>query len=66
MRASIGLPIRPPSWMRPGEDLAAFGAPAELGDETVLDVAFFVGARAAVGVRPGELPWGVAGLAERA
>ncbi len=52
--------------MRPGEDLAAFGAPAELGDETVLDVAFFVGARAAVGVRPGELPWGVAGLAERA
>ncbi len=28
-----------------GEDMAAFVAPAELGDETVPDVAFFVGAR---------------------
>ena len=35
-----------------GEDVAAFVAPAELGDEAVPDVAFFVGARRAVGVRP--------------
>ena len=34
------------------EDVAAFVAPAKLGDETVPDVAFFVGARSAVGVRP--------------
>jgi hypothetical protein len=34
------------------EDVAAFVAPAELGDEAVPDVAFFVGARRAVGVRP--------------
>ena len=37
-----------------GEDVAAFVAPAELGNETVPDVAFFVGARGAVGVRPGQ------------
>jgi hypothetical protein len=35
-----------------GEDVAAFVAPAELGDEAVPDVAFFVGARRAVSVRP--------------
>ena len=35
-----------------GEDVAAFVAPAELGDEAIPDVAFFVGARRAVGVRP--------------
>ena len=35
-----------------GEDVAAFVAPAQLGDEAVPDVAFFVGARRAVGVRP--------------
>ena len=35
-----------------GEDVAAFVAPAELGDEAVPDVALFVGARGAVGVRP--------------
>ena len=34
------------------EDVAAFIAPAELGDEAVPDVAFFVGARGAVSVRP--------------
>jgi hypothetical protein len=35
-----------------GEDVAAFIAPAELGDETVPDVTFFVVARSAVSVRP--------------
>ena len=35
-----------------GEDLAAFVAPAQLGDEAVPDVAFFVGARGAVVVCP--------------
>src|SRR5207245_6280916 len=35
-----------------GEDVAAFVAPAELGDEAIPDVAFFVGARGAVGVGP--------------
>src|SRR5438270_11226983 len=35
-----------------GEDVAAFVAPAELGDKAVPDVAFFVGPRRAVGVRP--------------
>src|SRR5689334_5449490 len=34
------------------KDMAAFVAPAELNDEAVPDVAFFVGARRAVGVRP--------------
>src|SRR4029079_19153015 len=34
------------------EDVAAFVAPAELGDEAVPDVTLFVGARGAVGVRP--------------
>ena len=34
------------------EDVATFVAPAQLGDEAVPDVAFFVGARRAVGVRP--------------
>ena len=34
------------------EDVAAFVAPAELGDESVPDVALFVGARVAVFVRP--------------
>ncbi len=43
--------------------MAAFVAPAELGDETVPDVAFFVGARGAVGVRPGQ--HGLIGLAAR-
>jgi hypothetical protein len=33
-------------------DMAAFVAPAELNDEAVPDVTFFVGARRAVGVRP--------------
>jgi hypothetical protein len=37
-----------------GEDVAAFVAPPELGDEAVPDVAFFVGTRRAVGVRPGQ------------
>ena len=35
-----------------GKDVAAFVAPAKLGDEAIPDVAFFVGARRAVGVRP--------------
>src|SRR3984893_17198260 len=35
-----------------GEDVAAFVAPAELSDEAVPDVTFFVGARSAVSVRP--------------
>ena len=35
-----------------GEDVAAFVAPAKLGDEAIPDVAFFVRARRAVGVRP--------------
>ena len=35
-----------------GKHVAAFVAPAQLGDEAVPDVAFFVGARRAVGVRP--------------
>ena len=34
------------------EDVTAFIAPTELGDETVPDVAFFVGARGSVGVGP--------------
>src|SRR5438874_3690635 len=34
------------------QDVAAFVAPPELGDETVPDVAFFVRARGAMGVRP--------------
>src|SRR5436190_19878832 len=34
------------------QDVAAFIAPAELGDEAIPDVAFFVGARSAVGVDP--------------
>ena len=47
------------------EDLAAFVAPPKLGDEAIPDVALFVGARGAVGVRP--LQDGVVGLAgERA
>ncbi len=37
-----------------GEDLAAFVAPAELGVETIPDVAFFVGARSAAGMGPGQ------------
>ena len=32
--------------------MAAFVAPAELGDEAIPDVALFVGARGAVGVGP--------------
>jgi hypothetical protein len=35
-----------------GKDVAAFVAPAELNDEAVPDVTFFVGARRAVGVGP--------------
>jgi hypothetical protein len=35
-----------------GEDVAAFVAPAELGDEAIPDMAFFVGARSAVDVSP--------------
>ena len=35
-----------------GEEVAAFVAPAELGDEAVPDVTFFVVARSAVSVRP--------------
>jgi len=35
-----------------GKDVAAFVAPAELGDEAIPDVAFFVGARSPVGVGP--------------
>ena len=35
-----------------GEDVAAFVAPPELGDEAVPDVAFFIGARRAVSVCP--------------
>src|SRR5438067_11582667 len=34
------------------QDVAAFIAPAELGDEAIPDVAFFVGARGSVGVSP--------------
>src|SRR5439155_718184 len=33
---------------------ASFVAPAELGDEAVPDIALFVGARGAVGVRPAQ------------
>ena len=44
-----------------GKDVAAFVAPAELGDEAVPDVAFFVGARNAVSVRP--IQNGVVGFA---
>ena len=35
-----------------GKDVAAFVAPAELGDEAIPDVAFFVAARSPVGVGP--------------
>ncbi len=35
-----------------GEDVAAFVAPAELGDEAIPNMALFVGARGAVGVCP--------------
>jgi len=35
-----------------GENVAAFVAPAELGDKAIPDITFFVGARRAVGVRP--------------
>ena len=44
-----------------GEDMAAFVAPAELSDEAVPDVTFFVGARSAVSVRP--IQNGVVGFA---
>ena len=44
-----------------GEDVAAFVAPAELGDEAVPDVTFFVVARSAVSVRPSQN--GVVGFA---
>ena len=52
MRVSIGLPVEATLLDALREDVAAFVAPAELGDEAVPDVAFFVGARGAVGVRP--------------
>jgi hypothetical protein len=35
-----------------GEDMAAFIAPAQLGDEAIPDVAFLIGPWGAVGVRP--------------
>ena len=54
MKVSIGLPVRPLSCDALREEVAAFVAPAELGDETVPDVTLLVGARDAVGVRPAQ------------